>query len=98
MMNTLTRKALILACSAALFSGVSAAQESGTNSNSSAELEEILVVGSRAPGRSAEDSPVPVDVLTADDLVQLGTIGGEIGSLLQTNIPSFNMPRQSNSD
>lgn len=98
MMNTLTMKALILACSAALFSGVCAAQENSANSESSEELEEILVVGSRVPGRSAEDSPVPVDVLTADDLVQLGTIGGEIGSLLQTNIPSFNMPRQSNSD
>jgi len=91
-MKTSTSKALLIACSTALCSGVATAQDP------SAELEEILVVGSRAPGRSADDSPVPVDVLAAADLVQSGTIGGEIGSLLQTNIPSFNMPRQSNSD
>ena len=93
-MKTRTKTALLLACSTALFSGAATAQDN----NASAEIEEILVVGSRAPGRSAADSPVPVDVLTAADLVQSGTIGGEIGSLLESNIPSFNMPRQSNSD
>ncbi len=97
-MKTRTRKVVLLACSVALYSGAATAQDNNANSESSAELEEILVVGSRAPGRSAEDSPVPVDVLTADALVQSGTIGGEVGSLLQSNIPSFNMPRQSNSD
>ena len=61
-------------------------------------LDEVTVVGSRTPGRSAEDSPVPVDVLTASDLEQSATIGGEVGTLLQSNVPSFNMPRQSNSD
>ena len=97
-MNTYTKSALILGVGAALFAGVAVAQDSDPESEDGAAMDEIRVVGSRAPGRSAEDSPVPVDVLTADDLVQLGTIGGEIGSLLQTNIPSFNMPRQSNSD
>lgn len=97
-MNTMTRSALISGIGAGLFCGVVAAQERDNDSENSAALEEISVVGSRVAGRSAEDSPVPVDVLTADDLVQLGTIGGEVGSLLQTNIPSFNMPRQSNSD
>jgi iron complex outermembrane receptor protein len=97
-MKTRTRRALLIACSTALYSGAAKAQDNNVDSESNAELEEIRVVGSGAPGRSAEDSPVPVDVLTADDLVQSGTIGGEIGSLLQSNIPSFNMPRQSNSD
>lgn len=97
-MKTGTRKVLLLAFTATLYSGAATAQDNNADSESGAELEEILVVGSRAPGRSAADSPVPVDVLTAGDLVQSGTIGGEIGSLLQSNIPSFNMPRQSNSD
>ncbi len=97
-MKTLTGEILVFASIATLFSGASLAQGSSSSSASSPDLEEITVVGSRSPGRSAEDSPVPVDVLTADDLVQSGTIGGEIGSLLQSNIPSFNMPRQSNSD
>ena len=97
-MKSYTGSALILGIGVALVSNDTVAQQQGSESESGAALEEILVVGSRTPGRSAEDSPVPVDVLTADDLVQSGTIGGEIGSLLQTNIPSFNMPRQSNSD
>ena len=93
-----TRDVLLFVCVAALYSGAAAAQGNSEIAASGETVEEILVVGSRAPGRSAEDSPVPVDVLTADDLVQSGTIGGEVGSLLESNIPSFNMPRQSNSD
>lgn len=97
MTKPFSRKSLVVACGAICVSGAVVAQGGGTKTASN-ELEEILVVGSRAPGRSAEESPVPVDVLSAADLIQSGTIGGEIGSLLQANIPSFNMPRQSNSD
>lgn len=61
-------------------------------------LEEVVVVGSRGAPRSVEDSVVPVDVLSAADLTHSATIAGEVGSLLSANIPSFNMPRQSNSD
>ena len=35
-------------------------------------LEEVVVTGTRAPGRSAEDLPVPVDVLSANDLENTG--------------------------
>jgi iron complex outermembrane recepter protein len=62
------------------------------------QIEEVYIIGSRSIARSAEDSVVPVDVLSADDLEQAAAIGGEVGHLLQALIPSFNMPRQSNSD
>ena len=94
MIKAFSRKALAVACGTSLFAGVAVAQE-----ESSVEwLEEVIILGSRVPGRSVEESPVPIDVISAKDLEQLGTIGGEIGSVLQANIPSFNMPRQSNSD
>ncbi|MGE0595419.1 MAG: TonB-dependent receptor plug domain-containing protein [Hyphomonadaceae bacterium] len=59
--------------------------------------EEIIVVGSRAPGRTVTTSPVPVDVVGNDDLERAGALGGELGAALQTVSPSFNFQRQSNS-
>src|SRR5690606_36604714 len=57
----------------------------------------IVVVGTRGESRSALDSPVPVDVITADDIAPVESLGGELGELLQSLTPSFSFPRQSNS-
>ena len=54
--------------------------------------EETVVVGSRAQPRSATASAVPVDVLSARDLVRLGT--GDLKAQLRTIIPSFNTNTQ----
>ena len=62
-----------------------------------AKLDTVLVTGTRAKNRTLLDSPVPVDVLTAEDLKAAGVVGGELGQALQTLLPSFNLPRQSNS-
>ncbi len=70
-----------------------AAQESTSN-----EIEEIVTIGTRSQDRSVEDSPVPVDIISAADIARSPNIGGELGSLLQSAVPSFSMPRQSNSD
>ncbi|MEM0955981.1 MAG: TonB-dependent receptor plug domain-containing protein, partial [Pseudomonadota bacterium] len=59
-------------------------------------LEEIVVTGTRAPGRTAEDLPVPVDVLTAEALQDTGET--EVGRMLQRLAPSFNFPSSSISD
>lgn len=62
-----------------------------------AELEEVVVVGTRTAGRTVLESPVPVDVVGANELARAATIPGELGSALQALVPSFNFPRQSNS-
>ncbi len=49
--------------------------------------EETVVVGSRAEPRSATESAVPVDVLSASDLLSSGT--GDLKDQLRTIIPSF---------
>ena len=60
-------------------------------------VSEIVVTGSRLPGRTATDSPVPIDVLSAEALVATGAVGGELGQAISVLAPSFNFPRQSNS-
>lgn len=69
------------------------AQEANT---SGAEIEELLIVGSRVPGRTADNLPVPVDILSADDLKRTGQT--EVGRMLQQVAPSFNFSSSSISD
>ncbi len=65
--------------------------------NQEASLEEqMMVVGSRTPGRSADDLPVPVDILDADTLSKTGQT--EVGRMLQQAAPSFNFSSSSISD
>ena len=54
--------------------------------------EETVVVGSRAEARSVTESAVPVDVLSATDLLRQG--GGDLKQQLRTVIPSFNSNTQ----
>jgi iron complex outermembrane receptor protein len=61
-------------------------------------LEEIIVVGTRFAGQIADESLAPVDVVTTADLHQSAALPGEVGAALQSLVPSFNLPRQSNSD
>ena len=70
----------------ALLSGPAAlAQEAGT------QLEQIIVTGTRVADRSATDTAVPVDVVTAEALTNVGVT--ELNQALSTVLPSFNFPR-----
>ncbi|MEN5116529.1 TonB-dependent receptor [Luteimonas sp. TWI662] len=60
-------------------------------------LDAVIVTGTRAADRTVLESTSPIDVLDAQDLRRAGVAGGELGSALQTLLPSFNFPRQSNS-
>ncbi len=61
------------------------------------QLDEIQLVGSRSPKRTATNTAVPVDVI---DLAEVATQSGriEINELLQYAAPSFNANKQSGSD
>ncbi len=57
-----------------------------------AEAEEVVVVtGTRVAARSALDTPVAVDVVSAADLAKVGVT--ETGAALSVTIPSINFPR-----
>ena len=58
---------------------------------------EIIVIGTRAADRTELNSPVPVDVLSEEELKSTGAVAGELGQALAALAPSFNFPRQSNS-
>jgi iron complex outermembrane receptor protein len=60
-------------------------------------LDEIFLVGSRSPRRTATDTAVPVDVL---DVAEISATTGkvEISEILQYAAPSFNASKQSGSD
>ncbi|MGH8204714.1 MAG: TonB-dependent receptor plug domain-containing protein, partial [Steroidobacteraceae bacterium] len=63
-----------------------------------ASLEEVIVVGTRTTGRSLDESLAPVDLVTAEALRESAAIPGEVGAAIQALVPSFNLPRQSNSN
>lgn len=64
--------------------------------NKQYELEEVVTVGTRVAGRTATETPVPVDVINSDAIARAGAT--ETGALLQKLAPSFNFSRTTVSD
>jgi iron complex outermembrane receptor protein len=60
------------------------------------DVEKIAIIGSRVAGRSADELPVPVDILSAEALANTGQT--EVGRMLQSIAPSFNFSSSSISD
>jgi iron complex outermembrane receptor protein len=87
--TSLSRRPLFAAISALLVCAAAAQAQT-------ANLDTIVVTGTRAPNRTVLDSTSPIDIVTADDLKAAGAINGELGQALQTLLPSLNFPRQSN--
>ncbi|WP_375404056.1 TonB-dependent receptor plug domain-containing protein [uncultured Sphingomonas sp.] len=58
--------------------------------------ETIIVTGTRAANRTAADSPVPIDVISSEQLQTSGL--GETNKILNQLIPSFNFPQPSIND
>jgi iron complex outermembrane receptor protein len=59
--------------------------------------EEIVVVGTRRTDRTVIESPVPIDVIPAQELQQSGGMT-EINQILEMLVPSFNFPRPTITD
>ncbi len=68
------------------------AQEAGNQDTDVVKLEEVVVVGSRVPTRSAHDSPVPVDVIEGTSMRNYGV--RDMNSLLRATVPSYNVNQQ----
>lgn len=60
------------------------------------ELEEVVVVGSRAAPRAAMDTAAPVDVFSAQDFQDQGT--SDINDLMRNLVPTFNVQTQDIND
>ncbi len=75
------------------------AQDDAADADGEAEEEfsdVIVVTGTRTEGRSATESMVPVDVISADDFVKQGD--SDVSTLLRTLAPSYNVNTQPISD
>lgn len=63
----------------------------------SAELTQVVMVGSRGAARSKTESPVPVDVINVNGIGQT-TAKPDLMSQLNMTVPSFNYNKQSGGD
>lgn len=72
------------------------AQQAGDKDEEITVLEPVVVLGSRVPGRSAQDSPVPVDVIEGTTFRNYGV--RDMDSLLSQTVPSYNVNQQPISD
>ena len=81
-----------------LAAGVAADQHASDAADEPIQLQELVVVGvgTRAEGRSITDSPVPVDVVTEQEIIETGH--SEVGRIIQALVPSFNFSSSTISD
>jgi iron complex outermembrane receptor protein len=56
----------------------------------------IIVTGTRRTDRTVADSPVPIDIISAEQLTQSGFT--EVNRLLNQQVPSFNFPQPAITD
>lgn len=75
---------------AAVLAGLPAAA-AGESPAGEDELEQVIVTGTRRAERTVLESPVPVDVLSADDLQSVFT--ADLNNKLQSLIPSYTVKR-----
>jgi len=79
-------------CRAVLVSAALAAAAPAAGAQDELEdLEQIVVTGTRVPDRSATETAVPVDIVTAESLANVGV--SELNQALSTALPSYNFPR-----
>ena len=72
------------------------AQQAPTPEGASANVETVVVTGTRARNRTVSDSESPIDVLSNKDINSTGS--NELSTVLSRLLPSFNFPRPSGGD
>jgi iron complex outermembrane receptor protein len=90
------RAALFAAASAATLWASAATAQTNVQPADDAEVEEVVVTGTRAQARSRLESLSPVDVVSARSLEQQGRV--ELAAQLQATVPSITFPRPSGTD
>lgn len=68
---------------------LSVASPQQTFAQSDEMIEEIVTTGTRRAARSADDTPAPIDVVSADELRNQGDT--DMSNLLRTSVPSYNV-------
>ncbi|HET7862921.1 MAG TPA: TonB-dependent receptor, partial [Burkholderiaceae bacterium] len=74
-----------------------AASPAVAQTSAEAALDAVVVTGTRTRDRTVLTSTTPIDVLPGDEVRRAAGPDGSLAAALQTLLPSFNFPRQSNS-
>ncbi|WP_339901635.1 TonB-dependent receptor plug domain-containing protein [Paraglaciecola polaris] len=82
--------------SVALSSAMAQETQTPAEAEIAAAYEKVVITGSRGAPRSLADSPVPVDVLSEDDLASVPF--SDTNDILKTLVPSYSLQRQPISD
>ncbi|QBL09392.1 TonB-dependent receptor [Rheinheimera sp. D18] len=86
-----------LAASLCISAGVAVAQEQPASTTAKEKaVEKIAVVGTRSAPRSIGDSPVPIDIISGEELNKNGN--SDMLNLISTTVPSLNVHTQPISD
>ncbi|WP_340676748.1 TonB-dependent receptor [Paraglaciecola sp.] len=89
-LSTLTKNIrFIIATSAALSAAVVGSVNAQQTKKDESNVEKIAIVGSRAAPRSIADSPVPIDIIGADELSKSGNT--DMLEILKGTVPSLNV-------
>ena len=87
-------RALSVSWLVGLLSGISAYGDAIAKQPAESEyIEEIITVGTRTEGRTATNSPVPVDLFNQDDLESVGN-SSDLTDVINKLVPSFNVGRE----
>jgi iron complex outermembrane recepter protein len=90
--STMPKPALLAATIAALLAAPPLlAQDTAQEDEDAKSLEQVVVTGTRVAGRSATETPAPIDVVGIETLERSGT--NELNQALSVALPSFNFPR-----
>ena len=103
MFATTVRSALLLSISSIGFASAAIAQDAAQPASppvvevaQADDQATIVVTGTRRTDRTVADSPVPVDVISAESLSNTGFT--EVNRALTQEVPSFNFPQPSITD
>ncbi len=96
MRTTTLKTQLALSVSALMLVGTMSVSTTSFAQEGANVADEVITTGTRRKARSAADTPAPVDVISGDEFVN--NASSDIGDLLRTAVPSFNVNAQPISD
>lgn len=96
MTKSTIKSTLLLTTAAAMIAGMVGTAPAYAQDSEQAVNDEIITIGTRRAARSAADTPAPVDVISGAEFNNQGA--QDIGDLLRTSVPSYNVNTQPISD
>ncbi len=90
------RRHVLASALAAVIAAPVAAQTPAASPSDATSLDAVSVIGTRTQPRTVLTSPVPVDVLSAEDIRDSGYT--DVAKILQSLVPSFNFPHPTTPD